>query len=224
MKKRKRAITAALCLFLCLLIFFLIWVENAYGRHNIWGRSTFPPQRLIRQLMLPDSEEVYRSKDGLSIYNSEKYMLMFVKETQNYSLCKFENGAAILPGTCGIGVAGGDFAEILIPFYALHRHNEAARAELEIHVSRTSSPYGSGDGHELHCLLPSESCTDTLALFTLRTDNSNSHIASLAEDFWLCLNNGSIINAVYYKMNIRFYDADGALISDSVFEMGEKES
>ena len=224
MKKRKRAISAAVCIFLCLAIFFLIWVNNDYGRHNLLGRSSLPPQRTIRQLMLPEAEKVYRSEDDIIIYDAGKYMLMLEMGWQNYSLCPFENGAAVLPSLSGIVYEGSAFTEIELPFYALHHHSGAERAELEIYASRTLSPYGSGEHHELHCVLPSESCAENLASFTLRIDCADSHTASLANDLWLCLKNGSVVNAVYDKMNLRFYDAEGKLLSESVFEMGEKES
>lgn len=222
MKKRKRAITAAVCLFLCLATLFLIWVNHDYGRYNLLGRSTLPPQRVIRQLMLPEAEEIYRSERDSIIYDAGEYLLALENGNQNYSLCRFENGAAVLsPMELGIGHI---YRDIYLPFYAYTRSPEATAAELEIYVSRAISPYGSGEHHELHCILPSESCTDGLATFTLLMESADSHTVSLAEDFWHCLDWGSIVNAVYYKMNLRFFDATGALISESIFEMGEKES
>ena len=222
MKKRKRAITAAVCLFLCLATFFLIWVNHNYGRYNILGRPTLPPQRVIRQLMLPEAEELFRTEEGSIIYDAGEYLLSLEKDRQNYSLCRYENGAAVLsPMELSIGHMKND---IYLPFYAYTRSPEAKSAELEIYVSRTISPYGSGEPQELHCVLPSESCAEGLAAFSLRMESADSHTVSLAEDFGYCLDRGSIVNAVYYKMNLRFYDAEGTLISESVFEMGEKES
>jgi len=221
-KKRKRTITAAVCLFLCLVTLFLIWVNNDYGRYNIWGRPTMPPQRVIRQLMLPEAEEVYRSESDTIIYDAGEYLLALEKGMQSYSLCRFENGAAVLsPMELGIGHIYND---VYLPFYAYSRSPEAAAAELEIYVSRTKSSYGSGEHHELHCVLPAESCADGLATFTLSMESADSLTVSLAEDFWRCLDWGSIINAVYYKIDLRFFDTKGELLSESVFEMGEKES
>ena len=225
MKKRKRAITAAVCLFLCLATFFLIWVNHDYGRYNILGRPTLPPQRVIRQLMLPEAEEVYRSERDSIIYDAGEYLLALENGMQNYSLCRFENGAAVLsPMELGIGYINFTNNDMYLPFYAYTRSPEAVSAELEIYVSRTKSSYSSGEHHELHCILPSESCTDGLASFTLRMESADSHTSSLIYDFWHCLDWGSIVNAVYYKMDLRFFDAKGELISESGIEMGEKES
>ena len=223
MKIRKRGIRTAVCLALSALLLFLIWVNNGYGRYTLLDRYSVPAQRILRQLILEDAEEVYRTEDA-RLYDAGKYMLMLVNEWQTYSLCEFENDAAVLPGKRGIGFTGSAVTDIELPFYALRRHSGAESAELEIYVSRTQSPYDSGEHHELHFTLPSESCADGLSVFTLRIDNPDSHTVSLADDFRLCLDRGSIVNAVYYKMNLRFYDTDGALISESVFEMGEKES
>lgn len=223
MNRKKRAITTALCLLAALLLVFLIWADNAFGRYSLYG-SGVPAERTLRQLMLEGAEEIYRGEDGFLIYDAGEYMLTLQNGNQNYSLCEFENGAAVLAGNRSIGFFTSTVTEIELPLYSLHRHSGAERAELEIYVSRTVSPYGSGEHQELHCVLPSESCADGLSIFNLRIKNPDSHTVSLAEDFWRCLDRGSITNAVYYKMNLRFYDADGAIISESVFETGEKES
>lgn len=223
MKIRKRSLRAAVCLILSAVLLFLIWVNNGYGCYPLLGHSSVPAQRVLRQLMLEDAEEVYRTEDA-RIYDAGIYMLMLVNERQTYSLCEFENDAAVLPGKRGIGFTGSAVTDIELPFYSLHRHSGAESVELEIYVSRTLSPYDSGEHHELHFTLPSENCTDGLSIFNLRIENPDSHTVSLADDFWLCLDRCSITNAVYYRMNLRFYDTEGNLISESVFEMGEQKS
>ena len=223
MKKKKRLVTGAVCLVLSALLLFLLWVNSGYGSYSYLPMS-MRLDRLQRQLMLEELEIVHRSEDGIYVCDAGEYMLMLQNGNQDYSLCKFENGASVLPSKRGIGFAGSGFTEIELPFYALHRHSGAESAELEIYVSRTASLYGSGEHHELHCVLPSESCGENLAAFKLRIENPDSHTVSLADDLWLCLDRGSIINAVYYRINLRFYNAHGTLISESLFEMGEKES
>ena len=222
MKIRKRGIRTALCLALSALLLLLLWVNSGYGTYSHLPIS-MRLDRLQRQLMLEKLETVHRGEDGSYVCDGGEYMLLTDKG-RSYSLCKLENGAAVLPGNRGMGFTGSAVTDIGLPFYALHRHSGAGSAELEIYVSRTVSPYGSGEHRELHFTLPSESCADGLATFTLRIENPDSHTVSLAEDFRLCLDRGSVINAVYYKMVLRFYDTNGALISESVFEMGEKES
>lgn len=222
MKIRKRSLRAAVCLGLSAVLLFLIWVNSGYGRFGYLPMSV-KLERLQRQLMFEDMELVHRSENGDYVCDAGEYMLV-TDNGGSYSLCGFENGAAVLPGNRGIGFFGSTVTEIELPLYSLHRHSGAERAELEIYVSRTVSPYGSGEHQELHCVLPSESCADGLSIFNLRIENPDSHTVSLADDFWRCLDRGSITNAVYYKMNLRFYNTDGAIISESVFEMGEKES
>ncbi|MBQ8263990.1 MAG: hypothetical protein IJY96_04340 [Oscillospiraceae bacterium] len=222
MKIRKRGIRTALCLALSALLLFLIWVNNGYGTYSYLPMS-MRLDRLQRQLMLEKLETVHRGEDGSYVCDGGEYMLV-TDMGRSYSLCKLENDAAVLPGKRGIGFRGSAVTEIELPFYSLHRHSGAESAELEIYVSRTLSPYGSGEHRELHFTLPSENCTDGIATFTLRIESPDSHTVSLADDFRLCLDWGSIVNAVYYKINLRFYDTNGELISESVFEMGEKES
>ncbi len=222
MKKKKRAITSAVYIALCLVLVFLMWVDSGFGQYTLFGSRLLHPERVIRQLMLEKAEEVYRSEGDAIIYDAGEYLLALEKGMQNYSLCSFENGAAVLsPMDFGIGYIHND---IYLPFYAYSRSPEAISAELDIYVSRTLSPYDSGEQHELHRTLHSESCSEGLATFTLRMENADSHTISLAEDLRLCLDRGSIVNAIYYKLNLRFFDGEGKLITESVFEMGQKES
>lgn len=222
MKTKKRAIATAVCLLASLLLLFLIWVDNSFGRHNMFGASAIPAERMLRQLMLEDAEEIFRGEDDIRIYDGGKYMLMLQNGRQNFSLCEAENDAAFFCTTALSQRAYNEYIDL--PICAYTRDPKAASAEMELFISSDVLSADGVDPRQERYSFPAVPCEDGTAFFRLEREARDSGEAWLISDFKNCLFYGSIANGIYYRAELRFYDTDGALISESIFEMGKKES
>ena len=223
MKRKKRAASTALLLFLCFALIFLLWVDGGFGRYSVSGRYSLPPERLLRQLMLPDAEEICRPEEGIVLYDTGRHLLLMHTDIPFYSLCEFENGAAFLTSPLSFG-PNAFKNDIWLPIYAYTRSPDAAFAEMELFISSTTLSSDPEKPMQGDYLFPSVPCENGVAYFPMSWNEGFVGEESLITSFSNCVMNGSSINGVYYRAALRFYDAEGELISDSMFELGKKES
>ncbi len=221
MKRRKRVMGTAVCLFLCLVLVFLLWVDSGFGQYTLFGSHSYHPERVVRQLMLEKAEEIYRTED-VRLYDAGKHLLMLESGWPVHALCKFENDAAFLSHYF-LGPYVFD-KEIWLPIYAYTRSPDAAYADMALFISSTALSSDPEKPLQGEYILPSTPCENGIVYFPMSWHSRFVGEDTLINSFRNCVMNGSIVNGIYYRAVLRFYDADGCLISESVFEMGEKES
>ena len=223
MKIRKRALSTVLLLFLCLGLIFLLWVEGSYGRYTISGRYSASPDRILRQLMLEEAEELCRPEEDIILYAAGEHLLLLHTDIPFYSLCKFENDTAFLTTSLAFSPYKFD-KDIWLPVYACTRSPDAAYAETELFISSAALSDDPEKPMQGEYLFPRVACEKGVACFPMSWNSRFAGEDTLINSFQNCVINGSSINGIYYRALLRFYDAEGELLSETVFELGKKES